>query len=118
MKGLKQADWIAVAKEFLAELPDDELRETTSYKVEWGFRLTRLYAATDLLIAEKLKRGMICLTDLAPDERRRLIDPANLDLHAIAVAPIMKPGEIYLPAGKLTVAETKAREQAQIERLA
>jgi hypothetical protein len=36
------------------------------------------------------------------------------DLHAIANGPIMDPSEIYLPAGKLSMAETRAREAANI----
>jgi hypothetical protein len=114
MKGLKQADWLAAAREFLSELPSDELRETPAYKVEWAFRLTHWGAAEQLLIAEKLKRGLITMADLTPDQRRRAIDPTNLDLHAIAAAPIMNAAEIYLPAGKLSMEETKAREAAQI----
>lgn len=36
------------------------------------------------------------------------------DLHAIANGPIMDASAIYLPAGKLSLAETKRREAAQI----
>ena len=36
------------------------------------------------------------------------------DLHALANGPIMDASEIYLPAGKLSMAETIARERQQI----
>ena len=59
---------------------------------------------------ERYKRGLVKLSDLTPQDRRELIDRDNLDLHAIASGPIMDAGEIYLPAGKLSVAETRQRE--------
>lgn len=40
------------------------------------------------------------------------------DLHAIAAGPIMDPARLYLPAGKLTKAESAAREASNWERLA
>lgn len=36
------------------------------------------------------------------------------NLHALANGPIMDPSQIYLPAGKLSMAETIARERQQI----
>jgi hypothetical protein len=111
VKGLKQADWIAAAREHLSELSNEELMETTAWKIEWCFRITRWGKAEELLIAEKLKRGLISLSDLTPDQRRKAIDPANLNLRAIADAPIMDAANIYLPAGKLSTAETRERER-------
>lgn len=67
-----------------------------------------------LIKRERVKRGSIKLSDLRPQERRKMVDPNNLDLHALAAGPIMDVGEIYLPAGKLSMAETRAREQANI----
>jgi len=37
------------------------------------------------------------------------------DLHALANGPIMDPTQIFLPAGKLSMAETRAREAANLE---
>lgn len=37
------------------------------------------------------------------------------DLHALANAPIMDPVRLFLPAGKLSMAETRARERAAIQ---
>lgn len=39
------------------------------------------------------------------------------DLHAIANGPIMDPSSLYLPAGKLSMAETRTREAANLEQL-
>lgn len=39
------------------------------------------------------------------------------DLHALANGPIMEPSSLYLPAGKLSMAETRAREAANMENL-
>lgn len=36
-------------------------------------------------------------------------------LHALANGPIMDPSNLYLPAGKLSMAETRARERAAIQ---
>ena len=36
------------------------------------------------------------------------------DLHAIANGPIMDPSALYLPAGKISLAEAKARVASQI----
>lgn len=41
-------------------------------------------------------------------------DIGSRDLHAIANGPIMDPSALYLPAGKISLAEAKAREAAQI----
>ena len=40
------------------------------------------------------------------------------DLHALANAPIMDPCRLYLPAGKLSMTETRAREAANLDRSA
>lgn len=39
------------------------------------------------------------------------------DLHALANGPIMDPSSLYLPAGKLSMAETRAREAANLEQI-
>jgi len=54
-----------------------------------------------------------------PDERRKLIaelgDLLPADLKVIAAMPIMDPGRLYLPAGRVTETEAQARE-AKIKR--
>lgn len=49
-----------------------------------------------------------------PEERRKLIAELDKilpdDLKAITEMPIMDPGRLYLPAGKLSEAEFRARE--------
>jgi hypothetical protein len=67
-----------------------------------------------LIAAERLKRGEISILDLKPALRRALVDPENLDLHAIAAGPIMDSNRIYLPAGRVSLAEAMAREAALI----
>jgi hypothetical protein len=37
------------------------------------------------------------------------------DLHALANGPIMDPSNLYLPAGKLSMADTRAREATNLE---
>ncbi len=37
------------------------------------------------------------------------------DLHALANGPIMDPCDLYLPAGKISLAEAKAREAANLD---
>jgi hypothetical protein len=63
---------------------------------------------------------------MSPHDRRRCLarslagDPARLSpvrLQAIADGEIMDPNRIYLPAGRLSLAETEARERAGMERL-
>lgn len=50
-----------------------------------------------------------------PEQRRRMIaergDLSAQDLQAIAEMPIMDPGRLHLPAGKLSEAEYQARER-------
>ena len=70
--------------------------------------------ANKMLIARRMELGEMALVDLTPSQRRELIDPANLDLQAIANGPIMDSNVIYLPAGKLSMAETRQREMAAI----
>jgi len=79
----------------------------------WPFHLAQ-DTAEYILNAEKLKRGLITLADLTPRQRRAMIDPAKLDLHAIAAGPIMDSNELYLPAGRISLAEAKQRELAAI----
>lgn len=78
-----------------------------------GYRL-RYAEAEHLIHAEQLRRGLIGLADLAPHQRRGLVDPASIDLHELASWPIMDAAALYLPAGKLSMAETRAREAAQL----
>lgn len=61
---------------------------------------------------------------MSPAERRKHIkqvvgdQPENFDAGAlqwIANGPIADPERIYLPAGKLTPAQAKAREAAQLK---
>lgn len=74
----------------------------------------RRETAERILNTEMLKRGDITLADLTPCQRRALVDPEKLDLHAIAAGPIMDSNELYLPAGKISLAEALAREAAAI----
>ncbi len=50
-----------------------------------------------------------------PEERRKLIAELDKilpdDLKAITEMPIMDPGRVYLPAGKIFEAEYQARER-------
>lgn len=66
-----------------------------------------------LVTRERLKRGMVKLADL-PHRQRRELCKDNPDLHALAAGPIMDIGQIYLPSGKLSMEETRRREQASI----
>lgn len=106
-----------VAIEKVAGLPDERLTELLDLDELWdlsmrvGVGYTKL---KKLIRREQLKRGLLKPTDMTPEERRELVDPANLDLKAIAAGPIMDIGQIYLPAGKLSMAETRAREQSNI----
>lgn len=90
---------------------EDELWRT-AYRV--GVRFDKLKV---IVRREMLRRGLLKMADLAPHERRELVEPQDVDIHAIAAGPIMDAAEIYLPAGKLSMAETKAREAGQVERL-
>jgi hypothetical protein len=49
------------------------------------------------------------------------VEPVNglghRNLHALANGPIMDPSSLYLPAGKLSMAEARAREAANMEQL-
>lgn len=49
-----------------------------------------------------------------PEERRKLIAELDQilpdDLKAIAAMPIMDPGRVYLPAGKISEDEYRARQ--------
>lgn len=70
--------------------------------------------AERLFHEEQLKRGDITLSDLLPHQRRGLVDPENVDLHAIAAGPIMDSNQLYLPAGKISLDEARARDAAQL----
>lgn len=63
-----------------------------------------------LVTKERLRRGEITVHDLTPVARRALVDLERLDLHALAAGPIMQPDALYLPAGRITLAEAKVRE--------
>jgi hypothetical protein len=93
------------------------LKRVSPYDLVERFGLS--YAASRILVHKKqLERGDISLSDLLPSERRAMIDPAKIDLHALAAGPIMDSNEIYLPAGRISIEEAKAREDAGVERLA
>jgi hypothetical protein len=70
-----------------------------------------------MITRERLSRGEITLADLPPPVRRALIDPAKLDIHALAAGPIMDSNQIYLPAGKCSLEEVRAREALSVELL-
>lgn len=52
---------------------------------------------------------------MTPEERRKAVDAhiflKAADLAEIAAGPIVDPGRVYLPAGKLSEAEYQARER-------
>jgi hypothetical protein len=107
---------LEVAHEKVAELSDVELNTIAEPDECWrkAWQVGVPFHKLELIIKrEQFKRGLLKLDELTPNWRRKLVDPSNLDLHAIAAGPIMDAGEIYLPAGKLSMAETKAREFAQ-----
>lgn len=63
---------------------------------------------------------------MTPERRKAQIrqiignKPSDYDASAlrfIAEGPLVDPGRIYCPCGRLTLAEAKAREAAQVERL-
>ena len=108
---------LEVAQEQVAAMADAKLKELADRDAVWdlawrvrvpAFKLERI------VLRERFRRGLIAMGDLTPEQRRGLVDPQNLDLHAIAAGPIMDVGEIYLPAGKLSMEETRRREQACI----
>jgi hypothetical protein len=117
VKGIRQADRVEGARAFLAELPDEDLMGAFVERIQYVCQLGRYSVADALLNAEKLKRGLITATDLSPAQRRALVDPGNLDLKAIAAGPIMDAAQLYLPAGKISLAEAVAREQAGVRKL-
>jgi hypothetical protein len=102
------------ARQWLEKQPDEELRLETPAYICRTFRLW--YADAERLHHEEmLKRRLITLADLTPPQRRALVDEQSLDVHALAAGPIMMPGELYLPAGKISLAEAQAREAAAVE---
>lgn len=117
MKGIPQAERARRARDFLANVSDDELVETTPWKIIYCWQLGTHETAERLLLAEKLKRSLITVQDLRPDQRRAMVDPANVDLHAIAAGPIMDAAQLYLPAGKISMAEARERERGAVQKL-
>lgn len=108
---MKQAERIEAARAYLAKRKRTKRIDALSF----GYRFGLTYReAQKLVYAAQLERAEITLADLPPDMRRALVDPANLNLHAIAAGPIMDSNALYLPAGKISLAEAKAREQAAI----
>lgn len=112
---------LEVAREKVAEMTDlrlnalDGRRSMGSDLWNLAERVGVAYFKMERLIRqERFRRGLLKLTDLTPQERREMVKLEGIDLHAIAAGPIMDIGEIYLPAGKLSMAETRAREAAQI----
>ena len=79
------------------------------FRLQWATRVGFLKLEA-MIRDERLRRGEITIHDLTPAQRRALVDPGRLDLHALAAGPIMQPDQLYLPAGRLTLAEAKARE--------
>lgn len=95
------------ARAYLADVP--RLKKVDARDIIYRFGLT--YREAERLVNEaKLARGVITLADLAPPQRRALVDPAKLDLHAIAAGPIMDSNELFLPAGRCSIEEAVARE--------
>ena len=94
-------EWLAkLSKRALAKLDGSDL---------WRFGLPNDVRET-LLYGERMRRGLITLADVPQRFRRALVDPATIDLHALASGPIMDSNVIYLPAGKCSLEEAKQRE--------
>lgn len=110
---MKDAEKAALARAWLRQKKNISAVETGD--VSWRYRLPHQVAEA-VLNREKLRRGLITLADLNPAQRRAVVNPKKLDLHAIAAGPIMDSNQIYLPAGKISLAEAKAREAQQIIR--
>ena len=108
---MKDAEKAALARAWLRQRKSLEGVETAD--VCWRYHLPHRAAET-VLNREKLRRGIITFADLNPVQRRALVNPKKLDLHAIAAGPIMDSNQIYLPAGKISLAEAKAREAQQV----
>jgi hypothetical protein len=117
MTRLTQHDRVEGAKAFLADLSDADLQRATYERIQFVCQLATYRAAETLLNAELLKRGLITPSDLSPAQRRELVDPDNLDLKAIAAGPIMDAAQLYLPAGKISLADALARERAGVQKL-
>ena len=108
-----RAERTADATAWLQGHSDTDLLEVTCWDVVREFRL-RWDEAERLLHGDKLRRGLITVADLSPRVRRALLNPEALDLHAIAAGPIMDSNQIFLPAGKLSLEQTRAREAAAL----
>ena len=100
------------ARAFLAA--SKSLRKVKSFDLVRDFRLPWL-VADKMLDRAQLDRGEITLADIPPHRRRGLVDPAKLDLHAIAAGPIMDSNQLYLPAGRISAAKATAREAANVQ---
>jgi hypothetical protein len=112
---------LEVAREKIAEMSDAKLTSFADSDEVW--RLAHQVGVPQrklelLILRERFSRGHFQAADLPPHCRRDLVTSENLNLHAIAAGPIMRPGEIYCPLGKLSMEETKRREAAQVQRLA
>lgn len=81
-------------------------------RLSWATRIGFLKLET-MIRQERLNRGEITTYDLTPAQRRALVDPARL--HALAAGPIMQPDQLYLPAGRISLAEAKAREAVHLQ---
>jgi hypothetical protein len=107
---------LEVAAEKVAEMSDTTLNLYSDADELWRLAY-RVGVPSEklgfLILRERLSRGLVKLADL-PHRQRRLLVKDNLDLHAIAAGPIMDIGQIYLPAGKLSMEETRRREQGNI----
>lgn len=64
-----------------------------------------------MIIDERLRRGDITMLDLTPAQRRERLDPASIDVHELAAGPIMQPDRLFLPAGRVSLAEVRTRER-------
>jgi hypothetical protein len=105
------ADALDAAQAFLREAKS--LKRIDPWDVGRRFRI-RTEDARRLLNLAKIERGDLTLSDLTPAERRDMVDPENLDLHAIAAGPIMDSDKIYLPAGKISLDAARWREHEAI----
>lgn len=108
---------LEVAREQVASLSAQQLNYYTDHDKLWDLarRVGVAWPKLERLISrERYRRGLLKLSDLPPHERRGLIDNDNLDLHALASGPIMDAANLYCPLGKLSMAETRAREAKQV----
>lgn len=80
------------------------------------------------LAAPEIANGTACRRPIYPGDKavyepgqHVAVEPVEglgrRDLHALANGPIMDPSSLYLPAGKISMAKTRAREAANLEQL-